>query len=250
MNTFKDAFAGSLDSLKSGFNYISDVLGGILPSLIVALVVLVIGSWIAVFVGNKLAELIRKGKIDAVCDKTIFFPLTYVLGVKVVASKLIGEVVKWVLLISVFISVFDILGMNQVIDFFGQVLNYLPVVFVATFIVVVGALLANFVAGLITVVTRGEHNYMASLAKLAINAFAAFIALVKMFSPVANVAGDFMQRMYITNMKSDILFAGVVVLFVLAFKDVVVSLLQDLCDDIKKARSKKGSKLDEIVKIS
>jgi hypothetical protein len=249
MNTIKIAFMDSLDSLKDGFNYIWDYVSGVLPGLIVALVVLVVGSWIAVFVGNKLADLMKKAKVDSVMDKTICYPLSHVLGVRIVTSKLIGEVVKWVLLISVFIAVFDILGMHRVIDFFGRVLGYLPTVFIATFIVVVGSLFANFVYGLISVVTKGEHEYMATLSKLSINAFATFIALVQLFSPVANSAAQLIQRLHINGVKSDILFVGVVILFVLAFKDMTMNAFQDIFDDVKRAKSRKGSKLDEIVKI-
>ncbi|MBI3308386.1 MAG: hypothetical protein HYZ79_03345 [Candidatus Melainabacteria bacterium] len=249
MNKIKGAFFDSLNSLKEGFNFIWDKVSDILPVLIVALIVLVIGSWIAVFVGNKLADLLKKGKIDQFMDKSLCYPLSHVLGLKVVTSKLVGEVVKWVLLISVFVAVFNILSMESVINFIERIIGYLPAVFLATFIVVVGSLFANFVYGLIAVVTRGEHEYIGSISKLAINALAGFIALIHLLSPVANTAQNFLQKVHIIGLKSDILFVGVVILFVLAFKDIAVSTAQGIFSDIGRAKSRKGSKLDEIVKI-
>lgn len=249
MDTIKNTCLNSWDSLQGGFNFLWGKISGVLPSLIIALIVLVIGSWVSVFVGNKIAELIKKGKVDDLLDKTILFPLSKVLGVKVVSSKFVGESIKWVLLISVFIAVFDILGMNRVIDFFGSILSYLPTVFVATFIVVLGSLLANFVAGLITVVTKGEHDYLATASRMAINTLAMLIALIQLLSPIANAAVNLMQALFVTNLRGDILFTGVAILFVLAFRDIVVSQVKELYDEIKRTRSKKGSKLDEIVKI-
>lgn len=250
MDTIKRISLNSWSSLRDSFDYLWGKLSGVLPSLVIAIVVLVIGSWVAVFVGNKVADLIKKGKIDSLLERTILFPLDKVLGIKINSAKFIGEFVKWLLLVTVFISVFYLAGMPRVVSFFDQVLSYARNVFVAAFIVVVGTMLAGFVASLVTIVTKGEHEYMASGTKLAINLFAFIAALHQILTPLAGAWNQLMLHLGITGLKSDALFIGIVVLLVLAFKEIVVTSVKDLYDEVKRARGKKGSRLDEIVKLS
>lgn len=246
----KDICKSSWSSFKDSFDYLWGKLSAVLPSIIIAVIILIIGAWIAVFVGNRIADLMKKSKFDVLLENTIFYPLAKVLGIKVNSAKLVGESIKWLLLASVLIAVFNTAGFPRVVEFFGQILSYTRQVFLGAFIVVVGALLANFVSGLITVVTKGEHEYLSTGTKLSINTFALLAALGHFLSPLANAVRGLMGNLGISGMRADALFIGFVVIAVFAFRDIIVSAVKDLYDEVKRARSRKGSRLEEIVKVS
>ena len=205
MEVIKRMFFNSWNSLQEGFGLLLQKLSVVLPSIVLALLVLVIGTLIAIFFGHLTTTLIKKSRLDSALEKTIFRPLEG-LGIKVHLSNLVGSIVKWFLLFSVLIATFDLAKMSKVITFFTQALNYLPNVFVAVFIMIVGSLLAGFTVSLVTVLTKGEHEYLATTAKVSIYAFSAIAAFSQLLAPLIIALNRFVTQMQISPVKSDALF--------------------------------------------
>ena len=209
-------------ALQSALTTLLEKISIILPNVIGALIILIVGSIVAMFLGSIVGSAVKKLKIDMALEKTVLYPVSENLGIKINTSKLFGELVKWFILIIVFIAAADVAKMPQITDFFNEVLLYLPNVFVAVIILLVGSLVATFVSNLITTSVKDELGYLSGLAKVAILTFAILAAL---------------NQLQISRPLVEILFTGIVATGVLAFglggKDVAGDMVKKIYDDFQ-----------------
>ena len=214
-------------ALQSALTTLLGKLSSILPNIIGSILILIIGSIVAMLLGSLVGAGIKKLKIDTALEKTILYPVSENLGIKISTSKLFGELVKWFVLIIVFITAADVANMTQITDFFNEVLIYLPNVFVAVVILLVASLLATFVANLITTSFKDELGYLSGIAKFAIFTFAILAA---------------MNQLQISRPLVEILFTGIVATGVLAFglggKDVAGDIVKKIYDDFQSRKRK------------
>ena len=209
-------------ALQSALTTLLEKISSTLPNIIGAILILILGSIIAMLLGSLIGTGIKKLKIDTALEKTVLYPVSENLGIKINISKVFGELVKWFILIIVFIAAADVANMPQITDFFNEVLLYLPNVFVAVVILLVGSLLATFVTNLITTSFKDELGYLSGIAKFAIFTFAVLAA---------------MNQLQISRPLVEILFTGVVATGVLAFglggKDVAGDIVKKIYDDFQ-----------------
>jgi len=214
-------------ALQSALTTLLDKISAILPNIIGALIILIIGSIIAMLLGGIVGSGVKKLKIDTALEKTVLYPVSENLGIKLNTSKLFGELVKWFILIVVFIAAADVAKLHQVTDFFNEVLVYLPNVFVAVIILLVASLVATFVANLITTSFKDDLGYLSGIAKAAIFTFGILAA---------------MSQLQISRPLVEILFTGIVATGVLAFglggKDVAGDILKKIYDDFHNKKRK------------
>lgn len=226
MGAIKASLLNAWNNVVDGFNLLWKSIYMVLPNLIIALIVLVIGSLVAFYVGDLISSLMKKAKVDKPIE-TVLSPVSKLSDIKINPSKLVGETVKWLLLGSVLIATFNLLGLRQVVAFFSQLLSYLPSIFIGVFIVIVGSLVSTFVASLVGMVTKQDYLVnMVNISRFAVNALATIAAITVIFIPVAYELGRFLSRLPMSDMKSDVLFIGLIVLFVYAFKDMAVKIVQ------------------------
>ena len=209
-------------ALQVALNTLLQKISAILPNIIGALVILIIGSIIAMIVGRVVSSTVKNLKIDMALEKTVLYPISENLGIKLNVAKLFGDLFEWFLLIIVFIAAADVANLTQVTDFFNEVLLYLPNVFVAVIILLVSSLVANFVANLITTSFKDELGYLSGIAKAAIYTFAVLAAL---------------NQLHISRPLVEILFTGIVATGVLAFglggKDTASDIVRKIYDDFQ-----------------
>ena len=212
----------STSALQSALTTLLEKISTILPNIIGAVVILIVGSIVAMLLGGVVGSAVKKLKIDMALEKTVLYPVSQNLGIKINTSKLFGDLVEWFILIIVFIAAADVAKLTQVTDFFNEVLLYLPNVFVAVIILLVASLLANFVANLITTSFKDELGYLSGIAKVAIFTFAILAA---------------MNQLQISRPLVEILFTGIVATGVLAFgfggKEVAGDIVKKIYDDFQ-----------------
>lgn len=214
-------------ALKGAVAALLERLINVVPSLIGAALVLIIGSLLAMGVGELVGTILTKLKLDVALEKTVLNPVSNSLGIKIKISKFFEEITKWFILIIVFIAAADIANLSQINEFLNQVLLYLPNVFVAVAILIVVSILANFISNMITTVTKDDMGYLSGLAKGAIYTFGVLAAL---------------HQLQISRPLIEILFTGIVATCVLAFglggRDVAEEITKKAYEDFKK-RSRK-----------
>ncbi len=176
-----------------------------LPRLIGALLVLIIGWALAAFVGRLIATIIGSTHVDELIEKLKVAKRLEHVGAPLKVGGLIGWIVRWFIILVVFITAVDVLGWTQVNVFLNTVVEYLPNVVVAVIILLAGFVVAHFVHDVVekTVRVAKLHapDFLAGLAKWAIIIFSFAAALVQL-----GVASELIQ----------ILFSGLVALIALA----------------------------------
>jgi hypothetical protein len=137
------------ESLANSSSNVLDRIVNFLPDLFGAVIVLVIG-WLLAILLEKLLNRVLKliglqklfevVKIEAVVKKAKFG----LDGVGIIAA-----LVKWIILVITFLAAADVLGLKQVADFFAIILGYVPNVIAAAAIILIGAVLAHFLADVV-----------------------------------------------------------------------------------------------------
>ena len=179
---------------------------GFLPALIGAILILILG-WI---VAGIIAGLIEKGLkavgFERAAQSTGIAGFIQQAGSGWTASKLGAEIDKWFIRLIAIQAAASILGLTQISAVINAILLWLPNLVVAIVIIVIGALIANFVAGIV----RGSAaemgfttpNLLANLTRYAILGFAAVAAF---------------NQLGIAPTVVNTLFIGLVATLVLAF---------------------------------
>lgn len=157
---------------------------GFVPSLIGALLVLVIGLVIAIFIGRLTARLIEVLFIEKLIEQLKIKDAIKKMGFNLNFAKLIGWLVKWFLIIVFFIAAADILGLPEVTIFLNTVVLYVPTAVAAALILFVGLVLAAFVGEVVQKALKVSKlhsgHLMAAVAKWAIVVFTVMTALVQL----------------------------------------------------------------------
>ena len=166
------------------------------PTLIVALIVVFIGWAIAYTIGKIISKFIVMIKFDDMLKKTGFNKIVERSGLTLNSAKFISGLFKIGIIIIFLIAGFDILGLNQVTQFLGQiVLVYLPQLIVAVLIlligIVVGKTLEDIVVASSNTAGITSSNMLGKISKWGVWIFAILVSLSQM-----GIAGAFIQTIF------------------------------------------------------
>lgn len=168
-----------------------------LPQLVAAIVVFLVGWLIAVLIGKAAWHIVRAVQLDRGLESVGFRRIWERSGYKLNSPFFFYELVKWFFIIVFLMAATDILGLSQVTEFLGTVVFYIPNVIVAAFVLLIGALVARFVEGVVRGSVKAAElvsaNFLGTLARWAILIFSWLIALDQL-----NVA-DEIVRIIITG---------------------------------------------------
>lgn len=191
-----------LDSFGSLWEGFIDII----PGLLAAFIVLVIGWAIAALVGRLVERVIEVLWIEKAIHKLHITEAFGNLGVKFSFSGLLGWLVKWFLILVFFIAATDILGLSQITDFLNQVVLYIPNVVIAAVVLLLGAVIGSFTGEVVERAVRASHlhsgEFMGGVAKWAIIVFAFMAALVQL-----GIAADMIKTLF-TGLVAMLALAG------------------------------------------
>ena len=156
-------------------------VAGFLPRLIAAIVVFLVGWLVAVLVAKLAWHIVRIIRLDRALEGVGFRRVWERSGYKLNSPLFFYELVKWFFAIVFLMAATNILGLIQVTEFLRSVVYYLPNVFVAAFVLLIGVLVARFVEGLVRGWVKAAQlasaNFLGSLSKWAVLIFSFLIAL-------------------------------------------------------------------------
>jgi len=219
------------DALSISSSNVLDRIVNFLPNILGAVIILIVGWLLAVLLEKLLnrvfkivglKKLFEIVKVEEIVKKAKF---------KLDTCGIISALVKWIILIIAFLSAADVLGLPQVADFFAVILGYVPSVIAAIAILLMGAVLAHFLADVVRGSTEaGELAYSSLLAKLtswSIWVFAILAALVQL-----GIAHDLIRTLF-TGLVALVALAGGLA-FGLGGQDAAKRLLLKIETDLKK----------------
>ncbi len=155
-----------------------------LPRIVNAAILLVAGYFIAKLVRGLLTKGLRALHFDNVADRAGITRFLRLAGTQLDAARVLAIVAFWWIFLFFIEMAFNALELTQITTYINAILGYLPNVFAAILIVVIGALLANLVADIVRG-AAGEAGLsmtpvLASLARWAILIFAVLAALTQL----------------------------------------------------------------------
>ncbi|SRR5258708_5855905 len=219
-----------VDSLQSLFYRIV----GFLPNILAAIIVLLVGWMIAIFLAKVVQKFLVTIKIDSVANRLGLEHLARRAGRHLSVSGFGEWLVKWFILIAVFIAAADILGLTQVSLFlYGKVFPYFGNVIVAVAILMIGIIAANFLGDLVKgTMAAGElhgGDAMSAVTRWAIIIMAVLTALSQL-----NVATGFIEQLFTAVVAMFAIAGGIA--FGLGGKDHAKKVLDNIERDFNTRR--------------
>lgn len=218
MEIFNQLKSDTLNTINSLFYKIGDGL----ISFFYAVVVLLVGYLITKLVVFLLEKVLKVSKVDKLTDKLNDAKIFGEDGAKLNISVIILSFVKWILLLVFFIIAADVMQWKIISIEVSNLLRYLPKLFSAIVLFMVGIYIANFIKkgifGLFQSMGLSGSKIISSIVFYGIASLISITAL--------NQAG--IETSIITN-NITIIFGSFLLTFAIAFglgsKDVVGSLL-------------------------
>lgn len=150
-----------------------------IPTILGALIVLLIFWIIAGILGKLVTTILQKLNVDSIPARVGLSPYLAQAGINFTISRALGLLVKWFIRILGLTAFCNALGLVAVSNFLNQVLAYLPNVLVAVIILLIGSLIAQFAGRLATGAATGARlSYASLIGKLVYYAILFFIGLI------------------------------------------------------------------------
>src|SRR3989344_4716749 len=127
LQSWTEVTVNSFQEIWSGFI-------GFLPSLLGALVVLVVGWAVAVGLQKLITQILRAARLDVGLEKLGAGQFFDKGGIKMDLAGWIGNLTKWFLVLVFLLAATDILNLVEISIFLRNILNYLPSIVVAVVI--------------------------------------------------------------------------------------------------------------------
>ena len=154
----------------------------VLPGIVVALVLVVLGWLIGMGVGSLVARVVGALRVDDALRSAKVNQVVERAGFRFSSGAFLGGLVKWFIIAVFFMVALNMLQLGPVTAFLNHIVFfYLPQVIVAVLILLIGALLADFAGrlavGAASAADIGSPYFMGSVARWAIWIFAILAAL-------------------------------------------------------------------------
>jgi len=175
-----------IESLRAGL----EAFFAFVPQLIGAIVILIMGYIVAKILQAVVARVLKAVGFDGWMERGGIKQFFDRAQTRATPATLLGKLAFWFVFIIAITMAADALGIRQVSAVLGQLIAYIPSIIAAILILVLAALLANFLSGLVRGATGSD--LLASVARYAIIVYAAFAALTELGIAVQLTAPTFL----------------------------------------------------------
>jgi len=132
------------DTVTQGFTQFGVGFVKFIPNLVAAIVIFVIGWFVAVAIGKLIVEILKKLKLDNFFEKTGWKDAMEKVDIKMTISEFIGALCKWILILVFLGIAANILNLSTFSIFVLGVVAWLPRLIAAILIFIVTVIIANF----------------------------------------------------------------------------------------------------------
>ena len=124
-------------------------LAGYVPQLFAALVLLFLGWVLAKLARSGIMRMLTVLKFDRVTEKSGLEAFMKHAELDLSVANLLGNLVYWLIILVMIVTVANSLGLQMVADLFNKVVLYIPNVIVSILVLVFGTILARFINRLV-----------------------------------------------------------------------------------------------------
>lgn len=169
---------------------------GFLPELLGAIIVLVIGWVLSSFLARLLESGLKAIGLERAVQHAGLGQVTRNIGTTWTASRLVAELIKWFVRLIFVQAAASVLGIPQLTTIINSIILFIPNILVALVIIIVGTMIAKFLAGLVrgsvAEMGVGNPNLLANIVQYAVVAFAVIAAIDQL-----NIADKVVNTLFI-----------------------------------------------------
>lgn len=155
-------------SLISAWGQVGPLVVAVLVTVLGAVIVFAIALVVAHWARRLVEEVLKVVQLEQLVQASGVGAFLRRAEIRLTATQIIGEFVRWIIILVGFIAAANILGLSPVVDVLMQILGYLPNVFAAAIVLAAGFIVARLTEGLV----RGslasiDHDAARPVGKLA-----------------------------------------------------------------------------------
>ncbi|MDR9451571.1 MAG: hypothetical protein RI637_10180 [Acidimicrobiia bacterium] len=164
------------DQFVEGLNEIGRGIADFAPRLLGALLILLVGWWIAKFIRNIIQRILDRPAVTKVIDRSGVGPALRNAGYT--GASILANIIYAILLLAVFLLAAQALQVPELVTLLSGLIAYLPLVVVAIVILVIAAAVGNFLGELVQPwATSRNAPWVALVARYSVIIFGALTAL-------------------------------------------------------------------------
>ena len=222
--SYGDQFAASLHDLWGSFIYF-------VPGFLFSVILFIIGWIVGAVIGKAVAQVITSLKVDKMLANAGVDDVMEKAGLKLNVGGFIGGLVKWFIIAVFLMASLANLQLTAVTDFNRvDILGYLPHVIVASLILIIATVIADFMAKVVSSSSRAvghsSATFLGTTVRYAIYTFAFIMALSEL-----QIAGDYMRAIFIGLIAMLSLAGGLA--FGLGGKDAAARAIEKVRENVK-----------------
>lgn len=201
------------------------------PAILGALVILVVGWLLAKLIEAIVVRVLKAVRLDIASDKA---GITNVLAqgdIKISLSELVGGIIYWLIILVVVATTLDALNLKIASELISRLVEYVPNILAAIFILIIGSFLANFIATVIR--TAGSNaglknaKLMSQIAQVILLVFTVIIAIEQLKIATALLV----LAVNVVLISAGL---GIALAFGLGCKDIAGKFMQDVINKTNK----------------
>lgn len=174
----------AIESVKGFFARVSSFL----PTLIGALLILVVGWIVAGLLQRLLERVLKAVRIDDLAQNLRISEVLRKGEIKYSVSELLGVFLYWLVILATLLAALNALGLTVAAELLERVLGYVPSVLAGVIVLVLGLFFAQLVGGIVQTAAAnagvGQAKGLGQIARVVVIIFATVVALEKFFSSV------------------------------------------------------------------
>ncbi len=144
-----DQVMEQVDLFTESLSIFWNQLASFVPQLFAALLLLFVGWILARLARTGVRRLLTSLKFDKVTEKSGLEAFLQHADLELSLSSIIGNLVYWLIILVMIVTVANSLGLHMVADLFNKVVFYIPNVIIAILVLVFGTILARFINRLV-----------------------------------------------------------------------------------------------------
>jgi len=185
-------------------------LGGFLPKLLLAIIILIAGWLLAKFVRVVVVKGLKAVNFQVLTEKAGIDGFLQQGGIQTGATGVLGALGYWIVILLTLMVAFNGLGLTYITELVSRIVLFIPKVIVAVLILAIGIYFARFVAQAVSAYGKNvgmeDAELLARISQYAIMIFVVLLALDQV-----HVVTDIIRQAFL------LLLGGVVLALALAF---------------------------------
>ncbi len=152
-----------LDRIISSFTQLGYQFLDVIPNLIAAIVIIIVGNLVAKFISKGIGRMLRSLKIDSLGDKINDIDVVQKSNFNFVLSQIISKIFYYVLFLMFAMVAAEVLEFKAVSDLFNDIFDFIPKVIAACIVLAIGLVIADLLKTLVNTTTKSLGIPSASL---------------------------------------------------------------------------------------